>query len=264
MWKILHSLAFHYISLVSPNIPWPETLNVVMLNLGLVLPCSVCRSSYKGFYAEMNALDDWAHIFEWLFALHEKVNAKLHKPPRHYPSIHMEHRIYYEINPNKFRFTIEDLELFAVSLAFACDMCAAKSTSNPESALETQSRIKAACAVLGNIGAAIAELQAKSSDMHKVGSGLQKCFLSKTPPREGELLAAVYKCFSANIRLTYETAVLVGRALLTDQGSETNGNKPAKTNQVAPSTASTYTPGPKALSTLNEPEDSSSLVTSTS
>ena len=83
MWESIHCVAFGYP--VNPTVTQKRKYKEYFLNLGHVLPCSLCQTSYNFFINDKNSdtfLSD--NVFKsrltlakWVFNLHNRVNKKL-------------------------------------------------------------------------------------------------------------------------------------------------------------------------------------------
>lgn len=85
-WKVLHTLSFAPAAAASPN---PKIIGKFLGTLTHALPCVFCRVSYDGFTHELRdeqfggrtveGVAASGELAKWMYALHDKVNAKLDK-----------------------------------------------------------------------------------------------------------------------------------------------------------------------------------------
>ena len=83
-WLFLHCVVMGYPSVIDKNnkehLSKMNQMKIFLITLGDVLPCNLCRDSYKKFINELpvdNHLSTRKKLAKWLYDIHNKVNYKL-------------------------------------------------------------------------------------------------------------------------------------------------------------------------------------------
>lgn len=106
-WFFLHSMAMAYPKYIDENDPYDvkirDSMYVFLSNLGYVLPCGICGSSYLKYINTQELsiskyLNSRADLVHFIYLIHEKVNDKLGVPKCDRPSFKQVVEYY-----NKFR-----------------------------------------------------------------------------------------------------------------------------------------------------------------
>lgn len=86
VWGPIFWTTMHIVSLGYSNTPSEEeqySASAFYNSLGSMIPCPICRSHYKMFLKESpieNAVKSREDLIQWVFLVHNKVNAQLGKP----------------------------------------------------------------------------------------------------------------------------------------------------------------------------------------
>lgn len=95
-WFFLHSMALAYPKKIDENnskhLEIKNSMYAFLSNLGNILPCSLCGTSYKSYIKSPELqihkyLNSRADLFHFLYLIHERVNEKLGVPKCNRPSL---------------------------------------------------------------------------------------------------------------------------------------------------------------------------------
>lgn len=127
-WFFLHSMAMAYPKKIDENDEEHndirKSMHAFLLNLGNVLPCSLCGNSYNQYIREpdlniWNYLDSRSNLVLFIYLIHEKVNNKLGVPKCDRPSPKEVVKFYNKFRAGGCSATTEEAR--AQSLLLGCD-----------------------------------------------------------------------------------------------------------------------------------------------